>query len=353
MKPLPNWHRDDNSVVACTEKIKVMTDNFEEIHQMMQDAFEDGLLLEVSNTQMHETLSLIVEQLVNPYQTISKMMKLPRDTSLPFFAYGIFKPTEISHFQIKDFVKSTTEITIKGKLSVRDGLPIFDASGQEFVRGSLIHFFHDKQSEAYQRISEMEPDNHYSWEEGQVETQLINILHGKSLNKGADFLDEQKWDSWSDPLFTSALEAIGETLETNSELSHDFKENSKKLFHLQMAYLLLWSSIERYVSLRYRLDGTAATKKVLALAKEEAFRNALLIGVTRTDKVYRADDPTKHSVLDNNNSKKSLEYYYQIRSNITHRGKGINKDFQKVKESLEELLFIFKEVLKSAQNDAL
>ena len=68
MKPLPTWHRDDNSVVACTEKIKVMTDNFEEIQQMMQDAFEDGLLMEVSEAQMRETLRQLVEQLINPYQ---------------------------------------------------------------------------------------------------------------------------------------------------------------------------------------------------------------------------------------------------------------------------------------------
>jgi len=28
------WHRDDDSVVACTEKIKVMTENFAEIKQI-------------------------------------------------------------------------------------------------------------------------------------------------------------------------------------------------------------------------------------------------------------------------------------------------------------------------------
>ena len=68
MKLLPTWLRDDKSIVACTEKIKVMQENFEEIQQMMQDAFEDGLLMEVSEAQMRETLKLIVEQLINPYQ---------------------------------------------------------------------------------------------------------------------------------------------------------------------------------------------------------------------------------------------------------------------------------------------
>ena len=67
MKTQPIWLRDDRSVVACTEKIKVMTDNFEEIEQFMQDAFEDGLLMEVSALQMRNTLHLLVDALVNPY----------------------------------------------------------------------------------------------------------------------------------------------------------------------------------------------------------------------------------------------------------------------------------------------
>ena len=66
-KPLPTWVRDDNSIVACTEKIKVMTENFEEIQQLMQDAFEDGLLMDVSETQMRETLHELVQTLHNPY----------------------------------------------------------------------------------------------------------------------------------------------------------------------------------------------------------------------------------------------------------------------------------------------
>ena len=65
---LPKWLRDDGSVVACTEKIKVMTENFDEIKQIAQDALEDGLLMEVSEAQMREALHQLIELLVNPYQ---------------------------------------------------------------------------------------------------------------------------------------------------------------------------------------------------------------------------------------------------------------------------------------------
>ena len=68
MKNLPVWVRDDKSIVACTEKIKVMQENFEEIQRLAQDAFEDGLLREVSEEQMREAFNKIVDNLVNPYQ---------------------------------------------------------------------------------------------------------------------------------------------------------------------------------------------------------------------------------------------------------------------------------------------
>jgi hypothetical protein len=67
-KPLPTWVRDDKSIVACTEKIKVMRENFEEIAQLAQDAFEDGLLMEVSEAQMRETLMTLMNELKNPYK---------------------------------------------------------------------------------------------------------------------------------------------------------------------------------------------------------------------------------------------------------------------------------------------
>jgi len=64
----PKWVRDDSSVVSCTEKVKVMTENFDEIRQIAQDALEDGLLMEVSEQQMRDALHQLVDSLVNPYK---------------------------------------------------------------------------------------------------------------------------------------------------------------------------------------------------------------------------------------------------------------------------------------------
>ncbi len=69
-KQWPIWLRDDGSVVSCTEKVKVMTENFDEIKQIAQDAFEDGLLMEVSETQMRAALHALVDSLINPYNKL-------------------------------------------------------------------------------------------------------------------------------------------------------------------------------------------------------------------------------------------------------------------------------------------
>lgn len=62
------WVRDDGSVVSCTEKVKVMNENLDELQQMTQDLFEDGLLMEVSEEQMRSVLVNMLNQLHNPYQ---------------------------------------------------------------------------------------------------------------------------------------------------------------------------------------------------------------------------------------------------------------------------------------------
>lgn len=61
------WKRPDGSVVACTEKIKVLRENLEELRQMAQDAFEDALLMECEENQIRAVFQEVIGGLVNPY----------------------------------------------------------------------------------------------------------------------------------------------------------------------------------------------------------------------------------------------------------------------------------------------
>jgi len=193
----------------------------------------------------------------------------------------------------------------------------------------------------------MEPDKQYYWATAPVSFRgakiTANILHGKSPTKGSVPLETPDWDGRDDPLFTTALAVVEETLRANEQFAWDLKP----LFRLEMAYLLLWSSIERYTSLRYHL-GKDATAKVLNIAEEPAFVAALKEVVREKRTLYRADEPQHSVTLRADQPKKSLAYYYQIRNNAIHRGKAVGRDFDILREALDQLLRIFTCVLQAA-----
>jgi len=63
----PVWRHDNGAPVSCVEKIKVLNENYTELQQMTQDAFEDALLLGCSEAQVREVLRQLVDGLYNPY----------------------------------------------------------------------------------------------------------------------------------------------------------------------------------------------------------------------------------------------------------------------------------------------
>lgn len=63
----PVWRQDDGAPVSCLEKIKVLNENYAELRQMTQDAFEDALLIGCSEAQVRAALHGLVDALRNPY----------------------------------------------------------------------------------------------------------------------------------------------------------------------------------------------------------------------------------------------------------------------------------------------
>ena len=274
-------------------------------------------------------------------------MDLPERLDAPFFAYGIFRKGELGYLSIADLVEAIDDpVSMEGCLYLRDGLPVLDVSSEGTVQGTMIFFKSDSFLEAYERINDIEPEKQYRWEEVQFRQMPCNCLVGKSPHKGSVPADEG-WNGRNDPLFTSAIEVIRETLDENLGFDWDLKP----LFRLQMAYLLLWSSIERYASLRYRLYGNPMDK-VKLIGDDPVFANLLRSHVTRTHSIQRADLPCDKTVLDPSNPAKSIAYYYQIRCNIIHRGKGVGRDHEILRESLGELLPIFCGLLNAAFDES-
>jgi hypothetical protein len=63
----PVWRQDDGAPVSCVEKIKVLNENYAELQQIAQDAFEDALLVGCSEAQVRAVFHDLVDALCNPY----------------------------------------------------------------------------------------------------------------------------------------------------------------------------------------------------------------------------------------------------------------------------------------------
>ena len=62
------WRTRDGAVLSCVDKLKVLNDNFAEIEQICQDAFEDALLMGCDERQIRDALTQVIARLTNPYQ---------------------------------------------------------------------------------------------------------------------------------------------------------------------------------------------------------------------------------------------------------------------------------------------
>lgn len=272
---------------------------------------------------------------------------LPKDVTRPFFAYGLFKPGQLAYFQIRDLATSTPAAAV-GRLCIRDGVPFLAQNVRGYrVRGALVSFAPADAEEGYGRIAAMEPKHLYSWATIAVDDGMIaNALLGRSPDQGHP-LDWPDWNGWRDPLFVEALELV-EQRAASAHRQRDYKA----LFNRQMAYMLLWSAIERYLSLRYSL-GVDVNQKIQRLADEPGFKAALLQYVSGSREVRRATDPREKEKLDPTDPEGSALYYYRVRSNVTHRGKtAAETDGEILQAALDELLPIFRAVLAAAEDEA-
>lgn len=62
----PMWPQADGSPVSCREKLRTLADNQAELVQVMQDAFEDAVLMGVDETAMRRILAGMVAGLRSP-----------------------------------------------------------------------------------------------------------------------------------------------------------------------------------------------------------------------------------------------------------------------------------------------
>ena len=290
-------------------------------------------------------------------------MQLPTNISLPFLAYGIFKPGELSYCSIRDFVEKNEVTKIPGLLQERDGIPLLELHNEYAIEGYLLHFVAGHQDDAYNAIMDVEPSQVYKWAVIEINKVNANVLVGKdsALKKGAQHIEHATvWNGKDDPCFKYGLNEVRRVLNDarSGTSGPGNKERYVELFRLQMAYMLLWSIIERFITLKYYLRIAKNVEKVKRdkFAGDQAFQDALRkhVGTDRIgSEVFSSKDVGESAErLDPDDPIGSYEYYRLLRNNIVHRGKAFDGDLRRITVSLDELLKIFGDVKDASFNQA-
>jgi hypothetical protein len=289
--------------------------------------------------------------------TFFKPMDPPLDLSLPLFVYGSLKPGMPAHLQIAPFIQGKPKRDkVKGHIYVRDGLPLLklvDGIDEE-VEGFLIPWISGQESEAYSAVCAFEPRGQYVW--GSITTKSGGIANTLLIRDPQDGnpqpLDAPEWLISNDAAFGPGLEEIKKMLQEINRMDGDVNDWTAwpRFFRCQMAYLLLWSILERLSAFCFG-PGMDPTKRVKCFHELSGISDLVEEIVKREDKVSDSRKASDIFRLDRTNAKKCFLYYYQLRSNLSHRGKGVKNEYARLHASLTELLEITERYLQKLAED--
>ena len=263
---------------------------------------------------------------------------------------------------LKRFVESAS--LNGGVLLERDGLPLLmDCSDPDnsdaieslgaipssLIKGDIIIFDEERGAEAYGRIAEIEPENNYRWAVVEIaqtdnagEICKANTLVAKNPKIGTKIMWAESWSVTDDLFYQDVIDLCQRQIsETNNPIEK------------QAALLMAWSAIERVCAIKYSLK-KGSVEKVKMLGSDEAFKTALKLTEEKLGQKhpFRPIQDTRDTKSKNSyrflfsHSIDAAKYLYQIRNNISHRGKaGYEEDVPIINASLEILTLTLQKLL--------
>jgi hypothetical protein len=358
--------------ITNLENLEYMSEHI--LRSIIKDCIEHNI--DISRFNKHQLISKIIE-ISESKKDINKLIEkrvfLPDNTELPFFAYGIFKPNQIGYHVIKDLVKSFEGKSIDNyEQFLRDGLSfIIKTKEPGSLNGYKINFKSDNALEAYFEISNKEPNNLYKWEI----IENMNALVAKDKD-GIDKHFQGDIDEiigWNDPYFHIGLEVITQQKFDNKNMNYevnskwDVRDFFAEMIFVQMKFLLAYSMLERLAFLMTSFQsGSNQVSNVLA---DNSFVQAAILKLY--DELHEKVQCEKREVysterkstskgekvifsfkdsIEQKDFKKIIKFYYQLRNNITHRGKSVGRISDDLKIYLSELTSIIKYTLEYGQH---
>lgn len=66
----PTWRKPSGAPVSCTEKIKVLNENYDELRALAQETLDDALLMGCSEQQIRQVLREMLDALPATYDEL-------------------------------------------------------------------------------------------------------------------------------------------------------------------------------------------------------------------------------------------------------------------------------------------
>lgn len=298
-------------------------------------------------------------------------VKLPKDITLPFLAYGFFKPRQLAYSQIKGYVFNKPKgVTINFILNHVNGMPVLEKiryRDKWSVDAYIMEFKYGKEKTAYETISLSRNKSVYKWEEISLGGMRVNVLLNASDKSFPIYT--YKWDKYDwreDPIYENTLSYLDKNIaKLKIEFNNDSNEvnNFMRFIEVQSLYRTLWSALDRFITFRY---GDYQSWNVRKFSDEHFFKEALKSNYNALSKkefygkddyqnnkwddvVYSAED-LKCYKLDPKQPTCSALYYYTLRNNVVHSGKMMPQEVNMVLNALLGLTEIFRHSIEAVSN---
>ena len=288
-------------------------------------------------------------------------------TQKPVFVYGTLKTDEIAYHQIAELVENAVPATLNNfALYIRDGIPLVIPTKGYRVKGELLYANPNSLEEFLKIIDDYEgvrlykrqesiaqldfPDNGPNSSSFASEIECYVYVGVNFKNGNAEPLHEP-WSSAQDPIFSESFPELFKEIKLvvqNSPEPVPGQYDWKLYNELAAKHLLLVTVIERIAYLRFGEQYTELTegvfndrvmKRIAKLGKTIEFKNAYskvkLLGGIYSIEVFDSRDATRS--LSTGKIGQALEAWYQVRSNLQHRGKAAWRDFNILRDSLTGL----------------
>jgi len=263
------------------------------------------------------------------------------------FVYGSLKPGELGFEQIENLVSIHGAAELHDfALYVRDGLPVIGKPAPgETVSGVLLSIHPGMEEEFWTVVTEYEGTTNYKLENSlpvflNGKEFLAGVFVGRKMGKGNPERLYTSWASKLDPIFSQSFPLLHQDIAGNAlkftDAEHDPVGYWSQMNRFLSQYLLLVSILEHLTVVKFggskKQDPMVRIRK---LQQSQGFARAfsVLIDERSNPPIKVSDSRAVEDSLSSSNPEQVLLAWYQVRSNLQHRGKASLFDAKLVQKS--------------------